>query len=76
MRNRIFMLILSMFFSGISSAQTNSTGSISGKLIDSASKQPMNLATVSVFRAVDTVLITYRLSSETGEFKVTGLPLD
>lgn len=76
MRNRIFMLIMSMFFTGILSAQTNSTGSISGKLIDSASKQPMNLATVSVFRAVDTVLITYRLSSETGEFKVTGLPLD
>lgn len=76
MCNRIFMLILSLFFMGMLNAQNNITGTITGKLIDSASKQPMNLATVSVFKAADTVLVTYRLSTETGEFKVSGLPLD
>lgn len=76
MRNKIFMLILSMFFTGLVSAQVNNSGTLSGKLIDSATKQPMNLATVSVFKAADTVLVTYRLSIESGEFKVSGLPLD
>lgn len=76
MRIGIFMLILSLFCMGFLTAQTNQTGIISGKLVDSASKQPMNLATVSVFTAADTVLVTYRLSTESGDFKVSGLPLD
>lgn len=77
MRNRILLLLLSICVTTIVSAQTNNNkGLLSGKLIDSASKQPMNLATVSVFTAADTVLVTYRLSTEAGEFKVSGLPLD
>ncbi len=51
-------------------------GSIKGKLIDSLSKNPLGLATVTVFHATDTSLITYRLSSPDGEFKVPGLPLN
>ena len=51
-------------------------GVIKGKLIDSASKNPLGLATVTVFKASDTALITYRLSNPEGEFKVPGLPLD
>lgn len=76
MRNSIFMLILSLFLVGVLNAQNSTTGTITGKLIDSASKQPMSLATISVFKAADTVLVTYRLSNDAGEFKVSGLPLD
>lgn len=50
-------------------------GSIKGKLVDSAQK-PLGLATVTVFKANDTSIITYRLSTPEGEFKVPGLPLN
>jgi hypothetical protein len=53
-----------------------SQGTLTGKIIDSSSKTPLGLATVSVFRAVDTVLLTYRLSNPDGELKVPGLPLN
>jgi hypothetical protein len=51
-------------------------GTIKGKLLDSVSKNPLGLATVTVFKANDTALITYRLSTPEGEFKVPGLPLN
>ena len=51
-------------------------GTLRGKLIDAASKAAVGLATVTVFKASDTAIITYRLSSPDGEFKVPGLPLD
>lgn len=51
-------------------------GTITGKLMDSVSKSPLGLATVTVFTAGDTALITYRLSTPEGEFKVPGLPLN
>jgi hypothetical protein len=53
-----------------------SQGSIKGKLVDSSGKTPLGLATITVFKAADTALITYRLSNHEGEFKVTGLPLN
>jgi hypothetical protein len=49
-------------------------GTIKGKLVDSAAKTPVALATVTVFKAADTSIITYRLSTPEGEFKVPGLP--
>lgn len=52
-----------------------SQGSIRGKLVDSSGKNPLGLATITVFKAADTALITYRLSNPEGEFKVPGLPL-
>jgi Outer membrane protein beta-barrel family/Carboxypeptidase regulatory-like domain len=55
--------------------QSYSQGSLKGKLIDSTSKQPLGLATIAVFKAADTTLITYRLSTPEGEFKVPGLPI-
>lgn len=55
--------------------QLSAQGTIKGKLLDSVSKNPLGLATITVFKASDTALITYRLSSPEGEFKVPGLPL-
>ncbi|MDP4264719.1 MAG: outer membrane beta-barrel protein [Bacteroidota bacterium] len=70
---RILLAILTgccLFF------QSYSQGILKGKLIDSASKQPLGLATIAVFKAADTVLLTYRLSTPEGDFKVPGLPFD
>ena len=39
-------------------------------------KSVLGLATVTVFKAVDTTIITYRLSNPDGEFKVPGIPFD
>ena len=57
-------------------ASLSAQGTIRGKLVDSVSKNPLSLATVTVFKATDTALITYRLSNPEGEFKVPGLPLN
>lgn len=49
-------------------------GTLKGKLIDSTAKTPLGLATVTVFKAADTAIITYRLSNPEGDFKIPGLP--
>lgn len=49
-------------------------GSIIGALLDSADhKLTLNYATVSVFKAGDSILTTYKLSDDKGVFKVAGL---
>ena len=68
-------LFLLLFTSFVATALW-SQGTIKGKLVDSTGKNTLGLATVTVFKAADTVLITYRLSNGEGEFKVPGLPLN
>ncbi len=53
-----------------------SAQSIKGKLVDTSGKQALGFATITVFRAADTSIITYRLSNPEGEFKVPGLPVN
>jgi hypothetical protein len=69
------ILLLNLIGCGLS-VLSFSQGTIKGKIIDSAGKQPLGFATITVFKAVDTVLITYRLSAPEGDFKVPGLPFD
>lgn len=71
MRNMLTFLLIGSCF--IVHAQT---GTIAGKIVDSSGKKSLALATITVFRAKDTSIITYRLSTESGEFKVPGLPLN
>ena len=52
-----------------------SQGTLKGKITDTASK-PLGFATITVFKAADTAIITYRLSTPEGDFKVPGIPLD
>lgn len=68
---RTIIFICCTLFSITSFAQ-----SISGKLIDSATKQPLALATITLFNAGDTSILTYRMSTPAGEFRVPGLPAD
>ena len=73
MSPRLFIIIISCLLGICANAQK---GSLKGVIKDSASSQPLSLASVTVFSAADTVLITYRLSGSSGEFTVPDLPLD
>ena len=53
-----------------------SQGTLKGKITDSSTSKPLGLATVTVFKAADTAIITYRLSTPDGEFKLQGLQFD
>ncbi|MFT4205360.1 MAG: outer membrane beta-barrel protein [Chitinophagaceae bacterium] len=68
-----------LFFSciGILSATIGwgQTGQLQGKVFGNE-KKPLTLATVSVFVAQDTTLITYRMSNDDGAFKIPNLPLN
>jgi len=48
---------------------------VKGVVFDSVQNKPLALASVAVYLASDTSLVTYRLSSPTGEFSVTEIPL-
>jgi len=48
-------------------------GTIKGKLMDTASKQPIADATISVLNAKDSSLVTFTLSNKQGVFEVKGL---
>lgn len=50
------------------------TGTIEGKIFN-ADKKPLSLTTVTVFTALDTTIITYRMSNDDGAFKIANLPL-
>lgn len=64
-----FVLLATLF------AQAQNKGTLKGMLRDSTTKQPVGLATVTVFQAADTAIITYRLSDDRGLFALPGLPL-
>src|SRR5688572_3599189 len=67
-----FVCYLSVVLSAWAAAQ----GSIKGMIVDSATKNALALATVTIFKASDTALITYRLSNPDGAFRVPGIPLN
>src|SRR5689334_9501008 len=71
--------LLAALFAAISlslSATAQSKGQLSGNLTDTSGKKPIAYATVTVFTAADTAIVTYRLSDDQGKFKVPGLPFD
>jgi hypothetical protein len=70
------ILLLTCLLAGITQLAAQNNGSIKGKLVDTSGKQNLALATITVFKAKDTIIITYRLSDPQGDFKVPGLPLN
>ncbi len=72
MKKTILLIIAGCLVSLFSLSQ----GILKGKLTDSTTSKPLAFATVSVFKAADTSLITYRLSTSEGDFKVPNLPYD
>ncbi|MBK9466017.1 MAG: TonB-dependent receptor family protein [Chitinophagaceae bacterium] len=70
---KIFTLSLSLLalFATVNAQKFD--GSIKGKLMDTAAKQPIVDATVSVLNAKDSSLATFTLSNKQGSFEVKGL---
>lgn len=56
-------------------AQRTKYGVVKGTVIDSASRQPVEGATISVFLVQDSSLVNYVLSNRKGEFQVKEVPL-
>jgi len=71
MKKTILFIAAIFFFCIVSWSQ----GILKGKITDSATTKPLGFATVTVFKAADTAIITYRLSTPDGEFRVPGIPL-
>lgn len=69
------LFILTFCTSFIFSKAHGQKAAIQGVLIDTTTTQPLPYATVSIFRAADTTLISYRLSDEKGGFKITAIPV-
>ena len=65
--------LCALLITGLVQAQN---GTISGKITDSSGKKPLPLTTITIFKAKDTVIVTYRLTTEAGEFKIPSLPFD
>ncbi len=72
--HKIIASLLLLFLAVGSYAQNKV--SIKGILADSASKAPLEYATVAVVNAKDTTLISYTLTDKTGGFKLNGIPSD
>lgn len=51
-------------------------GIVRGSLKDSLDKKNISLATITIFLAKDTSVITYRLSDPSGNFRVPGIPFN
>lgn len=66
-----FLLFLSLFCSF--TAQAQKPGGVRGSVIDSASKDGLNDATVSVVTAKDSSLISFALTSNSGFFEIKNL---
>lgn len=76
MRKVFYSLVLSVICLLGAKAGFAQKGQISGSLTDSSGKSPVAYATITVFTAQDTSIVTYRMSDETGKFKVPGLPVN
>ncbi|RDV13106.1 hypothetical protein DXT99_21035 [Pontibacter diazotrophicus] len=71
----ILLFLFTASFPTLIHAQ-NSKGELGGKVVDESSKEALPYATVSVYNAQDTTLLTFRMSDDDGIFKIPGLPLE
>lgn len=68
----ILVLLACMIQAGIAQNRANLTG----KVVDSASNEILELATVAVVNPTDSSLISYTVTNKTGEFTLHNLPSD
>ncbi|HWZ35865.1 MAG TPA: carboxypeptidase-like regulatory domain-containing protein, partial [Mucilaginibacter sp.] len=69
----LICLLLLCIYTTTTHAQSKS--SVSGTVVDSLSKAPIEFATVAIINAKDTSLISYTLTQNNGSFKLSGLPV-
>ncbi len=71
---RIFVLILFWSIEIFSFGQAKKGYSVSGSLVDSLSKQPLEFASVSIYKAIDNSLVTGVITNTKGAFTINNLP--
>jgi outer membrane receptor protein involved in Fe transport len=70
------ILLLSQSLSMVAADIENDKGGVlSGVVLDSRSKQPVEYATIAVYKAGENVVVTGTVTNPQGEFKITGLPM-
>lgn len=69
------LITLSLFTFITFNTLAQNKGALTGTLIDSATNKPIPYATVTVFKAIDTAIITYRLTDDKGAFHIPSLPI-
>jgi ferric enterobactin receptor len=72
MKNIFSLLFLILISAGLQ-AQNNATGKITGKIIDAATKQPVDYATISLLKQGTTAPINGAISDTKGDFKLDHL---
>jgi len=72
MKKALPLLICLISISGFAFGQ-NISGSVKGKLVDTAAKQALTDATVSVISMLDSSLVSYTLSTKQGAFEIRDL---
>ena len=71
---KIFILTLFCSIEIFSFGQTNKGYSVSGSLIDSLNKQPLEYASVAIYKSIDNSLVTGALTNAKGTFSINNLP--
>ncbi len=72
MRKVFVLIVFALLASGTVMAQ-KADGSIKGKLVDTASKQAIADATISLLNPKDSSLVTFTISTKQGVFEIKGL---
>ena len=72
MKHTLLSALLLLFF--LPNPGRAQKGELTGRLLDDISKEALPYATVAVYTAADTVMVTFRMSDEKGSFRVPGLP--
>lgn len=68
------LLVLILPAGTTTNGQTKNDYTISGQLIDSVSRQPIEYASVSIYKLTDTSLISGSITNTKGEFSIHNLP--
>ena len=68
------LLLLALLFSYLAATAQKYNGILRGSLKDSASKQALHDATISVLSAKDSSLISFTISSNSGYFEIKNVP--
>jgi hypothetical protein len=68
---RLLLLVIAFLTGLFTQAQVN--GSVRGKLVDTAARQPLQDATISVMLAKDSSLVSFILSDKKGSFEIPNL---
>ncbi|MEI9810351.1 MAG: TonB-dependent receptor [Bacteroidota bacterium] len=70
---KVFALFVFALLASCAVMAQKADGSIKGKLVDTASKQGIADATISLLNAKDSSLVTFTLSNKQGVFEIKGL---